>query len=215
MSWTTSKTQICQSETTPCREIFQTVCDEIGAYYESNGFKYSRSIPKITFKDASIKFEICFNSSGSNMQGNYVNLEINPYFYSTELSKIHKNNGFLFGALALFYQKYTDNPKQVRLRQIFGDVVEQIDEYSNLSEIKDNRNCNLYGLDDFKFNKIIEFIDRKILPWILKIQNIEGINELIENPSGTRIWALNLDGKSNNNSMFVEYVKLKFPSINI
>ena len=214
MTWTENNVLTNYSNTTPCKDIFQAVCDELGLHYEQKGFKYSRSRPKIVYKDQEIKLEICFWSSASNMPGDYVNLEILPNFYSIELAKQSKVKGFLFGHTSIFNTKYTDDKKKVRVVQIFGDILERIDEYSNESVIKFNHNCNVYGIDQDKFNKIIEFIDTKIIPWTSKIKTIEGISELLENPTGTRIWSLNLNGKGGN-SDFVEYVKVKFPDVKI
>ena len=214
MSWTNNETLLNYSKATPCKEIFQAVCDEIGKHYEKQGLKYSRARPKIVYKDKDIKVEICFWSSRSNIPGESINLEILPWFHSLQLAKQSKTKGYLFGHTGLFIHKYTDNIKQRKIRQIFGDEEEYVYEYSYESIIKDNNNCNVYGLDEQKFKKIIEFIDNKILSWVEKIKTEEGINELIQDPSQTRIEALNLNGKRGN-SCFVEYVKTNFPNINI
>ena len=212
MSWTDNKTLIEYSKYKPCQEIFQAVCDEIGKHYEKQGFKYSRSRPKITIKDKIFKVEICFWSSRSNIPGEYVNLEILPNFYSNQLIKEKKSKGFLFGHTGLFYHQYTNNPKQIKVRQIFGDEMGRIDEYSTESVIIDNNNCNVYGIDEAKFNKIIAFIDNKIIVWIAKLKTEKGILELLENASKTKIRALNGKG---GNSEFIDYVNLNFPGINI
>lgn len=214
MSWTDNKTLLNYSETTPCKEIFQAVCDELGKHYENKGYKYSRSRPKIIYKDKNIKLEICFWSSASNMPGSYVNLEIIPNFYSLQLAKQSKIKGRLFGHTGLFTHKYTDNIQQVKIRQIFGDEIERLDKYSYESVIRDNHNCNVYGLDKFKFDKIVAFIDNKIIPWVSKIKTEDGIKELLDNPSQSRILSLNLNGNGGN-SDFVQYVKTNFPHIEI
>jgi len=212
MDWTDNKTLLEYSQHTPCKEIFQAVCDEIGKHYEKRGFKYSRSSPKITIKDKIFKVEICFWSSRSNIPGEYVNLEILPNFYSNQPIKEKKSKGFLFGHTGLFIHKYSDNPKKIKIRQIFGDEIERIDEYSDESVVKDNNNCNVYGLNEANFSKIIEFIDNKIIIWAEKLKTEQGILELTENASKTRIWALNGKG---GNSEFVPFVKLNFPNIEI
>ncbi len=214
MNWTENKTLLNFSEQTPCKEIFQAVCDEIGRHYEHSGFKYSRSRPKLTFKDNEIKLEICFYSSASNMQGEYVNLEIIPHFYSVELSKLGKAKGYLFGLASIFSSKYSDDPKKIKIIQIFGDVIEREDPQGTESILRYNHNCDVYGIDESKFNKIIEFIDNRIINWVSRIKTEEGINELIENPTQMSIWALNLNQKGGN-SDFKEYIKIKFPRINM
>ncbi|MCM0665146.1 hypothetical protein [Flavobacterium tyrosinilyticum] len=195
-----------------CKEIFQAVCDELGKHYEKLGFKYSRSRPKIVLKKEDLKLEICFWSSKSNISGQSITLEILPNFYSSIIPKTKKTSGFLFGHSAIFNHKYTDNPKKIRVVKIFGEVVEQIDEYSSESVIKESNVCNIYDIDEYKFKKIIEFIDLKILPSFEKLKTEQGLIELTENPTKSKIWSLNGKG---GNSDFIEYCKLKFPNVDI
>jgi len=199
------------SEYTACKDIFKAVCDEIGKHYTEKGFKYSRSRPKITIQNEKIKLEIGFSSSGSNTPGQSVNLQILPSFYSKQLKNTNIN-GFLFGHTGLFYHKYLEDVKKIRVNKIFGDTIERTDEYSNESNIIDSNNCNVYGLLKENYDKIINFIDSKIIEWFYKIQTKKGILELTENASVTRIWSLNGKGT---NSDFIPYVKLNHPEIEI
>jgi hypothetical protein len=212
MSWTESKTLLEYCKYTPCQEIFQAVCDELGRYYETKGFKYSRSRPKLTIENNKIKLEICFWSSRSNIIGDYVNLEIIPSFYSKQLKKESEFKGFLFGHTTLFTHKFKEDIKEIRVNQIFGDIVDRIDQYSHESKLIDNRNCNVYGLDENKFEKIIHFIDSKIISWIDKLQTESGIIEFLDNASPKRMW--DLFSKSTN-SQFMRYVQLNFPEFGI
>jgi hypothetical protein len=212
MSWTENKTLLEYSKYTPCQEIFQALCDELGKHYEAKGFKYSRSRPKLTIEKDNIKLVIAFWSSRSNTPGEWVNLEILPSFYSKQLTKTSDIKGFLFGHTGLFYHKFADNPKQILVKQIFGGELERFDEYSNESKIIESNNCNVYGIDKVKFDSIIKFIDDKIVPWTSKLSTEEGIFELVTNASPTRVWSLNGKGS---NSDFIKYVKLNFPNINI
>jgi hypothetical protein len=51
MAWTTNSILINHTQShTPCKDIFQAVCDEIGAFYSKKGFKYTASRPKITIE---------------------------------------------------------------------------------------------------------------------------------------------------------------------
>jgi hypothetical protein len=212
MNWTEKRILLEQNKYTPCQEIFQAVCDEIGKVYEQKGFKYSRSKPRITIEKNNIKLIISFSSSRSNTPGDWVALEILPAFYAKQLSKSSNTKGFLFGHTGLFYHKYTDNPNQIRVQKIFGEIIERIDEHSNESKLIESHSCNVYGLDSIKFNKIIDFIDNRIIVWLDKLQTGQGILELTENASGTRVWSLNGKG---GNSDFIEYVTLNFPNIDI
>lgn len=212
MDWTDNKTLLEYTKRTKCQEIFQAVCDELGKHYEEKGFKYSRSRPKLTFEKDDIKLVISFWSSKRNTPGSSVSFEILPDFYSKQVAKTSNIKGYLFGHTGIFYHKYTDNPKQILVKQIFGDELERIDEYSTESQIIENNYCNVYGIDKEKFDAIVKFIDDKIIPWISKLATKEGILELITNASPTRIWSLN--GKSTN-SDFVKYVELNFSDIDI
>jgi hypothetical protein len=116
------------------------------------------------------------------------------------------------GHAGLFYHKYTNNPKQILVKQIFGGELERIDKYSNESKIIESNSCNVYGIDKEKFDSIVQFIDNKIVPWTSKLAIEEGIVELITNASPTRVSSLNGKGS---NSDFIKYVQLNFPNIKI
>lgn len=209
--WTDNKTLLEYSQYTPCKDIFQAVCDEIGKHYTKKGYKYFRARPKIIIEKGNIKLEISFSSSRSNIPGQSVNLEILPNFYSKQL-KNSKTKGLLFGHTGIFYNKYKDDVTKIRVNQIFGEVLERTDEYSSESKIIDSNNCNIYGLEKEEFNTILNFIDNKIIIWLDKIQTMEGLLELITNASPTRIWSLNGKGS---NSEFIDYVKINYPELDI
>jgi hypothetical protein len=90
MNWTDNKTLLEYSKYTPCNDIFQAVCDEIGKHYvEQHGFTYALARPKITYKNKDFKLDIAFWSSRSNIPADYVNLEIIPIFYDLKVPKNH------------------------------------------------------------------------------------------------------------------------------
>lgn len=208
MNWTDNKTLLEYTQYTSCQDIFQAVCNEIGKHYQNIGFKYSHSRPKLIIENEKLKLEICFWSSRSNMSGESVGLEILPSFYSKQLKNGRKIKVFLFGHTGIFYHKYKDDKSQIRVNQIFGDILDRIDEYTHESEMIDNNYCNVFGLDKEKFDKIITFIDTKILQWFTKIQTEEGILEFLQNANSTRISAIYGNG-------FIEYIHLNFPNIDI
>ncbi len=121
MNWTENNTLLNYTKYTPCKDIFQAVCDEIGRYYAQFGFSYARSRPKITFKNKDIKLDISFWSSGYNTPGDYVKLEIIPAFYDAKSTS--KNP--LFYHIGLFCQPLmTDNQEFVRILDIFDEIIE-------------------------------------------------------------------------------------------
>jgi hypothetical protein len=211
MSWTSNKILLHPSPNHAPKDIFQAVCDELGDYFKNKGFRYAKSRPKLSYKDKQIKLEINFWSSRSNMAGEYVNLEILPYFYAVELAKT-KHKGLLFGHAALFNEKYSDDPHKIKIVQIYGENLERIEAKSKESLIKYNNNCNIYGINENRFNKIIEFIEEKILPWITLLQTKEGVESFLRAATNQRIFNLALD-HNKVNSCFKDYMNLKFQEI--
>lgn len=213
MSWTQNPVLLGSNSYTPCKEIFHGVCDELGKHFSEKGIKYSSARPKLLLKDKAIKLEIGLWSSRSNIPGDYVLLNILPYFYSLELAKARKSKGLLLGHVALFSLPMPDLPKKtVRVKQIYGDALDRKEPRSKEGELLLNHSCNVYGIDEGKFQKIVEFIEEEILPWQKKLNSREGILELTEAPSLNRAKALLGRGT---NVEFVEYVKYKFPEIPI
>jgi hypothetical protein len=163
MNWTENETLLSYSPYTPCKEIFQAVCDEIGKYYEQKGFKYSASRPKLVLKKDDFTIEIAFFSSRSNMPGQYVNLEIIPSL-SNKSAKTEANpKGILSQYPDLFYHPADEIPPKMTIHEIFGGVIYNTESWITESVIRDYHACNVYGLDEEKFLKIIAFIDHKIL----------------------------------------------------
>lgn len=205
MDWKWEENSILNdySPYTPCNEIFHAVCDEIGRYYSAKGFRYAKSRPKITCKDQNIKLDIAFWSSGHNIPGDYVNLEILPAFYS-----IHKNlkNAYLLGHPAIFIHPLPDrSPGTVQIQQIYGDVIERYEERYSEAILKLSHSCNVYGITTEQFGKIIEFIDHKIIAYLDIIKNKELLIEFIESSNKERSYYLN-------DSNLKDYIEIAFSS---
>jgi hypothetical protein len=205
MSWTQNKTLLEYTKYTLCKDIFQAVCDEIGQHYTQFGFTYARSRPKITFKNKDLKLEISFWSSGYNMPGNYVKLEIIPAFYDLK----SKSKKPLFYHIGLFCQPLmTDNQTLVRILDIFDETIEGNMPQWGEPLIIDMWRCNVYGIDGVKFKKLIDFMDTKIISWLDKLSTEKGVIELLNFMSKTE------HGRSCLNKMELEnYVKTHFPNI--
>ena len=211
MNWTFEQNSILHnySPYTPCKEIFQAICDEIGRYYVAKGWKYARSRPKITFKNKEIKIEIAFWSSGSNTPGDYVNLEILPHISSLELVKYLKgqgvhSKGYILGFNHLYTERY-DQPKK-GLKKIINIRSEDLErKEGTVSEILFNKNVNVYGIDENDFYKIIEFLEDRVICWIDKINNEQGINTFLGRLTDR-------DKKSLLKSDFGKFMKMKFPN---
>ncbi len=214
MAWADNEILLTYSRYSSCGDIYQAVCDEIGKHYVQLGWKYARSRPAITYKDKHIKVVIGFSSSGSNTPGDSVLLQILPVFYSIQMIiKGQHASGLLLGHTDLFYHKYMDDDsRQIKVISVFGEEYNRIGREGEESKLIESGVCNVYGLDEEKFKKIIGFIDAKIIVWIDKIKTEKGILELTENSSETRKHSLRA---RNTNGEFVEYVKRFFPLIDI
>ncbi|WP_299838549.1 hypothetical protein [uncultured Tenacibaculum sp.] len=202
------------NEETPCKEIFQAVCDEIGSYYTQKGWKYARSRPKITFKNSELKIEISFWSSGSNTPGEFVNLEILPNISSLELVKHYKSQdvkskGYILSFTDLFTERLDNKPNGSKIIiNAFGEKIETINEHRPTPEIKYNKNVNLYGLSENDFIKLIEFIESRVNIWIERINDIDQIDTFLNKL--TDVTKQNLIQKD-----FGKLIKLKFPSYEV
>ncbi len=65
------------------RPLFLAVCDDLADVFGKEGFRYARSVPKLTGKQKDCKLQILFASSHSNVAGKYVCFEICPYIFVT------------------------------------------------------------------------------------------------------------------------------------
>jgi hypothetical protein len=183
--WKTASVLVNYSEHTPCKEIFQEVCDQIGIHYQNLGWKYSASRPKITFKDENFKLEIAFWSSGSNTPGDYVNLEIIPSLCSLELIKEakargEKSKGFILGMMEFYLEESAEVPKEIRrVRNIDGKVNDLEDTSWPDGILSFNKNINVYGITPELFTSIIAFVDNRITIWLKAMTDIELLKSLI------------------------------------
>lgn len=174
-----------QTESTPPKEIFQAVCDEIGKHFESKNFKYSKSTPKITLKDKEYKLEIRFNSSANNYAGGYVNLEINSNLYSLKLAKQDNSNskfkGLLTGVITPLSKSLPskfENASKV-VETIDGEIIQHPIDKFNYKEYTFNRNVNLYQLSPSLLERIIKFIEIRIIKWYDEFKTDEGLIRLV------------------------------------
>jgi len=212
MNWNWSKDSVLNTynEKTPCKEIFQAVCDELGTYYSKKGWKYSRSRPKLSFDDQNTKLEIAFWSSGSNWPGERVIIEIIPSFYSSDFNKYLKakgieSRGYMLGYPAILAQRLEGIPKGIkRVITISGEELEFEEEYEETSILFYNHNVNIYGLNEELFFKIVHFIDTKIIPWQETLEDYEKLKKRLSSMCLS-------DLKEMKMGTFKEYVVYKFP----
>jgi hypothetical protein len=210
MNWKEDSILNNYNEYTPCKDIFNAVCDEIAEYYIPKGWKYAKSRPKLTYNDKSVKIEIAFWSSGSNMPGDYVNLEILPAIYSLDLKKDLKSRGkdskgLILGYPAIFFERLESIPKGTkRVLTMHGEIKEFGEEYEETSVLRHHNNINVYGINQTDFLKIIDFINDKIVIWKDLINDYDKLKLTISS-------FLKSDIKEMKKGDFSEYIEFKFP----
>ncbi|MBD3638273.1 MAG: hypothetical protein HUJ25_13050 [Crocinitomicaceae bacterium] len=198
------------SEHTPCKDIFQAVCDLIGDHYQNLDWKYARSRPKITFKDKQFKMEVAFWSSGYNTPGDYVNLEIIPAICSLELIKHYKEqgestNGYILGMMDFYHEKSEEVPAGIRrVINIDGKTTDLEEGRWPEGVLSFNKNINVYGITPELLEKIISFIDQRIVIWLEAMNNLDLLISLIDKlPDSSK--------KELKQGAFYEFLKLEFP----
>ena len=219
MTWTENEVLLNQRPTMQSRDLFQAVCDELAKYYVNKGFKYTRSKPALTYQDKEIKLQIGFSSSRSNTSGSHVTLEILPNIYSLEVIKHNKSTiaskiakGLILSHTHFFTHVNTINPEKKILKQIFGGILEFEPSSENDIAVRENHNCNIWNIDEYKFKKILEFIDKSILPMIDIVKDEDRLLEFLEDKP--KYIYPSLKGE-NVNSDFIPFCNLKFPDLNI
>jgi hypothetical protein len=164
MTWTTNKILLNHNENTPCKDIFEAACDEIGAYYSAEkGFKYTPSRPKLVLERGEYKLEIAFFSTRTNVQGKWVTLQIIPTFYAKSSKNTDNPKGILTGYPDIFYHPTDEMPPKMTINHIYGEVEFNTESWITESVIRDYHACDVYGLTEEKFHKILAFIDVKII----------------------------------------------------
>jgi hypothetical protein len=203
------------SRHTDCSEIFQSVCDELGEYYQKQGFKYARSGPHLTIKSGDIKLKLAFWSSRSNISGESVLLEIIPSFESVsltkQLSKTTRENGFLFGHTVVFQKyEYCEKDCDVIVRYPFKAELKRSDpNYKNL--VKYNNTINVYGITTDNFVRLVNYINQHVLSVIDVLQDEARLYLYLKELPEFIVRDIFIDKRVN--SKLPEYLQLKFPGL--
>jgi hypothetical protein len=201
------------SRSTDCSKIFQAVCDELGDYYQKQGFKYSRSGPHLTIQFGDIKLKLAFWSSRSNTLGDFVTLEIIPSFYSVslakQLSKTTKENGFLFGPDVVFEKyEYCEADCDVIIRYPFKAELKRSDPtYKNL--VKYSNKINVYGLSTNNFVKLVNYINQHVINVFEILQDEAKLYRYLKELPEFVVRSIFIDKRVN--SKLAEYLEFKFP----
>lgn len=103
------------------KEIFQSVCNELGRYYTEKGAKYTKSNRKIKWLGKKLRCEIRFNSSHSNMAGSWINLEVVTNTYAIDCKDMERKGILNFNVRPTNFNVYRiDN-------ELFFEIIKFID----------------------------------------------------------------------------------------
>lgn len=208
--WTEDSILNRQNEYTACGDIFQAFCDELGNHYEKLGMKYSKSRPKITYKDSKVQIELTFNSSRSNIPGKYVAVElgvsIQDLEWNIERNKNGKDKMSVLNNFSLFSKRLDNVPiGTIQIENVFGERLERIEENVD-AEFRHNNNFNVYGINHEKYKILTDFLDSKVFIWSEYLHEHDKIKELIENLGS---WG-KMFTKTDN---FRKYIKYKYSDL--
>ena len=197
-----------QTDETPPKVIYQAVCDSLGRYFIQEGFKYSKSIPKLVKKEDEFQYEIIFRSSGTNRAGESSGLEINGYIISRELINSEQSEkGYLNSSTtALGKILGGDYPIGTKfVKQIFGETINYLEEHRDFNEFTLNRYTNVYQITEDKFEMIVNFVKTNILDWLAKLVSEQGMMECLRECSKPSKLSLQ-------RSSFLKFVEMKYPN---
>ena len=218
-NWTFKNGSILSSYSpySECSDIFQAVCDELGEYYKQHGFKYARSGPHLTRKTGDIKLKLSFWSSSSNTPGQSVSLEIIPSFESVSLakhlSKTKKDNGYLFGHMAVFEKSISCQPEcDVVVRYPFKEELKRSDPNEKNLLIYSN-NVNVYGITTPNFVKLVNYINYHVVSLIEVLQDEAPLGQFLNELPDLLKQAMFV--RKSINSKLPEYLELKFPKLTL
>lgn len=198
-----------QTVLTPPKEIYQAVCDALGKYFSKQGFKYSRSIPKIVKSEEGFQLELIFRSSGTNSSGESSSLEINGYIRSLELMKIDKSEKGYLNSPTTPLGKVLSNEYPIGtkfVKQIFGETISYVENHRDFNEFTFNRSANVYLITTEKFEMLVKFIEDNILNWLSNLVRQNKMMSCLRESSKPS--KLSLERTS-----FLKFVELKYPGM--
>jgi hypothetical protein len=171
--------------TTPSKAIYQAVCDEIGQFYQTKGFRYAPSNKKLQYQFEDFKFKLLFSSSHYNTVGEWIWVEISSGIYPIRLEKQYKEAKETLEAIILFNLGLLD---QLIPDSAVGTVVNvnPLGEETETFEMgypfalrKYSRSFNAYNITLEQFKKVLEYINKVIeYSFSLVLNESEMINHI-------------------------------------
>jgi hypothetical protein len=210
-NWTTDSLFNKDISSAKPAEIFKAFCDELGNYFNIKGLNYRKSKRIITFEDNEVKIDIGFNSSRSNMRGQWIGVELGINIYWKELVRLQelrgeKVHGGVIGDISIFSKRLgNEEPGTIVIQNIFGEVIKRTEENSE-AEFRYNKAFNIHGLTAENFQKIIDFFETNILNWSRDIRDEEKVRQLIVSTGTWGRWMLN-------SGNFKRFLELRYPAL--
>ena len=206
-TWSADSLLASINSSAPTKEIFQTVCNEIGQFYQLKGFKYSPSARRLEYKYQDFKCKIQFSSSHYNMAGKYVLMEINTGIYPLQLEKQYKAAKESVFPIILPNVNLLDEvipggePGKVIGISIFGETNEIKDTRYTIALRKHARSANIYNIDIDNFKKILKYINGVVCYSFKLVTDQKELAEYINSSFGERFYWLK-------DKRFVDYLNL-------
>lgn len=152
----------------PSKDIYQAVCDEIGRFYQTKGFKYAPSGKKLEYQYQDFKIKVQFASSHYNTGGEWVLLEINTGIYPQRLQKQYKESKetllpIILANVDLLDEVLLNKPQGTVIGvDMFGREHEVIEEGKPYALRKYARSVNVYNISLDDFRKILSYLNKVI-----------------------------------------------------
>ena len=210
MTWTWENESVLNNydENTPSKLIFNATLEEFARYFEPLGGKYLKSKKIIQFEREGILLNIGFNSSRSNMSGNWIAVELGiSFFYKQFIVDNQLHTGLLLGDLDLFSKRLVSRPNGTMIiRKIIGEDIERVEEHGMEAEERLGKVFNCYNLSTSDFLKVVSFLECEVLVWLNRVRNRANLESLINCAGNGAKWSLS-------NSNFKRYLQLEFPDL--
>ncbi|WP_225000375.1 hypothetical protein [Cesiribacter sp. SM1] len=210
MIWNWEKNSLLNSygESTQSKLIFNATLEEFARYFKPLGGTYLKSKKTIQFENEGILLNIGFNSSRSNMSGNWIAVELGISFYYRDFvvdNQLH--TGVFLGDLTLFSKKLESKPNgTVIIRKIIGEDIERVEGHGMEAEERLGNVFNCYKLSTADFLKVATFLECEVLVWLTRVRNRDSLEGLLKNAGNGAKWSMS-------NSNFKRYLQLEFPDL--
>lgn len=206
-SWSVDSLLYHVNASTPSKDIYQAVCDEIGRFYQTKGFKYAASGKKLEYQYQDFKVKVQFASSHYNTGGEWVLLEINTGIYPQRLQKQYKEAKetllpIILTNVDLLDEVISDKPQGTVIGvDLFGHEHEVIEEGKPYALRKYARSVNVYNLSLNDFRKILAYLNKIIEYSFHLVLNESAMVSHINNAYERKFYSLK-------EKRFVDYLRL-------